>query len=302
MDSRLYLSAIGLSPSEVSDTLHYLRSFPESSMSTMSPFLLNIVVQLAVCPKDPCRRSTSCMIFMWIESAPGKKNGRTTRSITRFKLKFLANLPHQCIRTARFNTTLMYLEFFWEEAKDMMIRRPMDWHQPDTENDPDLYRPKVLSHALLKLSRMIATRWLETAKSDFCILPLEIIFVASQIKRAIKSNHIPEEIRACIKRPISSGLADLIAFSESTLDQQLQLILETSDSGLVNVLSVLIAAIEQQTLSADEAEATLARTLGSKEIGNADFSGMRLEGLHFNGLGVQILRLQPVPDSQLQVL
>ena len=94
---------------------------------------------------------------------------------------------------------------------------------------------------------------------------------------------VSERIYACLSRPISNDLAEKLAYRTVELERYLQLLLEVGNSGFVNALSVVMAAVQQCTLTPESGESALTRALGGKEISHASLVSTRLEGLRFSG-------------------
>ena len=91
-----------------------------------------------------------------------------------------------------------------------------------------------------------------------------------------------DTIQACLKRPVSSDLAEMLAYRTEQLDTCLKLLLEAQNPGFANALFVLMAAIDQGTLSPPSAEMALARAVAGKKIEHVNLTGMRLENLNFD--------------------
>lgn len=281
-----YLESIGLSQPEVRQTQRYLDSFPQAPTSgeriSVSPLLLNIVAHLANNVTDNSFPNLNELYDLYVNRLCDRERERQNHSIDNaLQMDILSKLAMSMYQDKTLRYDADVLDLFWEEAKDLMLSRPMEWEQRSGE-DPDPYKAKLLSHALLN-SAGESNPLDREGQVGFIHPSFREHFVSSHIRRSIARGAVPEDIRSCITRSISDGLAEMLSYRVDDLEQCLKLLLENKGSGFRNALRVLVSAVQQRSIQPSDAESVLATALGGREIQHVNLSGLRLEALDFRG-------------------
>ena len=273
---RQYLSSIGLSEADIEATLHFLDCSPTLPELATSPLLLNTIARIARTPGQSSPRIEE-LYDLHVATLCARERDRQNHNLSNdLQINLLTRLALSMYQDSVFQYDPSLLEVFWEEARQRLLLAGI------LPAETNLLRPKLLSHALLNSAHQGDP--LTTGHDVGFIHPsFRDHFVASQVDAAIKSSSASPEVRACLKRPISSDLAEMLSYRSYNLESYLSLFLEAKNPGFANALYMLMASVRQGSLTALDVEQALVRTLGSSTVDHINLASMRLESLRFTG-------------------
>ena len=269
-----YLSNIGLSEPDIEVTLRYLDASPTLPALATSPLLLNTIARLARIPNQPSPKIEE-LYDLHISTLCARERDRQNHDLSdELQKELLTRLALSMYQDSVFQYDPGLLEVFWEEARQRLLLAGI------LAADSNLLRPKILSHALLNSAHEGDP--LTTGHDVGFVHPsFRDHFVASQVDLSIENNEASPELRACLRRPISSDLAEMLSYRIHNFANYLQLFLEDRNPGFANALYILMASVGQGTVTPVEAEKTLVRTLGNSAVAHISVASIRLENLRF---------------------
>ena len=270
-----YLNNIGLSSTDIEATLQYLDSSTTLPELATSPLLLNTIARFARRP-DKLSPKIEDLYDLHVATLCARERDRQNHDLPdELQIELLAKLALSMYQDSVFQYDPGLLEVFWEEARQRLLQAGI------LPAESNLLRPKLLSHALLN-SAYEGDPFSTGHDVGFIHPSFRDHFVASQVDSSIKEKSVSLEVRACLKRPISSDLAEMLSYRNHNLEDYLALLLQDKNPGVANALNILMASVRQGFLTAREGEFLLAQTLGSLEVEGVNLANARLESLQFS--------------------
>ena len=270
-----YLHSIGLSSPDVEATMQYLDASPTLPALATSPLLLNTIARLARQPERALPQIQD-LYDLHVATLCARERDRQNHELPDdLQIELLTELAFSMYHDSVFQYEPALLEVYWEESRQRLLQAGI------LPAESNLLRPKLLSHALLNSAHEGDP--LTTGHDVGFIHPsFRDHFVASKVDQAIDNTAVSTNVRSCLRRPISSDLAEMLSYRVHNIDSYLRLILDDKNPGFANALYFLMASIRHGSLSAPDAERALARATYKLNVDHVDLSGVRLETLQFN--------------------